>query len=142
MSCTATRSYLTLLSYYHNKRKSNIEDHFLYNLKLYNGCNLHIWKPFISTVPNFTKQKDTKEIPMRHLILTAYKSRKSGQLSVPRWIYLATTIPTLTILKVGIIAVYYKCKKRSAKIYRLARNRGKTRDTWIQCCASVYYGQR
>ena len=30
---------------------------------------------------------------------------------------------------VGNIAVYYKCKKRSAKIYRLARNRGKTRDT-------------
>ena len=63
-------------------------------------------------MPNFTKtdiptvQKDTKEIPMRHLILTAYKSRKSGQLSVPRWIYLATTIPTLTVLGVGIIAVY------------------------------------
>ena len=44
---------------------------------------------------------------------------------MPRWIYLATKIPTLTILVFGIIAVYSKCKKRSAKIYRLARKRGK-----------------
>ena len=29
----------------------------------------------------------------------------------------------------GIIAVFYKCKKRSAKIYRLARNRSKTMET-------------
>ena len=28
----------------------------------------------------------------------------------------------------GIIAVYYKCKKRSAKIYRLARNRSQTTE--------------
>ena len=35
---------------------------------------------------------------------------------------------TLTILGVGIIAVYCKCEKRS-KIYRLARNRGKTMGT-------------
>ena len=48
---------------------------------------------------------------------------------MPRWIFLATTKPSLTILGVGIIAVYYICKKRSAKIYRLARNRGKTKDT-------------
>ena len=53
---------------------------------------------------------------------------------MPRWIYIATTIPTLTILWVGIIAVYYKCKKnkctkRSAKIYRLARNRCETIET-------------
>ena len=58
--------------------------------------------------------KDTKEIPMRHLILTAYKCRKSHQLSVPRWTYLNTTIPTLTILGMGNIAVYYECKKRFA----------------------------
>ena len=38
--------------------------------------------------------KDIKEIPMGYLILTAYKSRKSGQLSVPRRIYLASTILT------------------------------------------------
>ena len=73
--------------------------------------------------------KDTKEIPIQNLILTAYKSRKSGQLSVPRRIYLATAIPTLSILGLGIIAVYYKYKKRSAKIYRLARNRDKTMET-------------
>ena len=30
---------------------------------------------------------------------------------------------------VRIIAVYFKCKKRSAKIYRLARKTGKTTDT-------------
>ena len=48
---------------------------------------------------------------------------------MPRWKYLATTIPILTILGVGIIAVYYKCKKRFSKIYRLSRNRGKTMET-------------
>ena len=104
MLCTTTCSYLTLLPYYHNKSKSNIQDQFIDNLKSYNGSNFQIWKPFISTVHNLTKTdipailKDTKEIHMRHWILTAYKSRKSGQLSVSRWIYLTTTIPTLTIL--------------------------------------------
>ena len=48
---------------------------------------------------------------------------------MPREIYLATMICTLTISGVGIIAAYYKCKKRSAKFYRLARNRGKTMET-------------
>ena len=99
ISCTATSSYLTLLPYYHNESKSNIQNQFIDNLKSFNGSNLQIWKPFISTIPNFTKAnipavlKDTKEISRRHLTLTAYKSKKSGQLSVPRWIYLATTMP-------------------------------------------------
>ena len=30
---------------------------------------------------------------------------------MPRWIYLATTIPTLTILGMGIIVDYYKLRK-------------------------------
>ena len=111
MSCTATSSYLTLLHYYHNERKLNIPNQFIDNLKSYNGSNLQIWKPFSSTVPNFTKTdipavlKDTNEIPRRHLILTAYKSIKSGQLSVPMCIYLAITISTLTILRMRIIVV-------------------------------------
>ena len=85
-------------------------------------------------MPNFTETdipavlKDTKEIPMKHLILTAYKPRKLDQFSVPRWIYLATIIPTLPILGLGIIAVYYKCKKRFAKIYWLAWIRSKTME--------------
>ena len=87
-------------------------------------------------------QRDTKEIPMRHLILTAYKSRKLGHLSVPRWIYLGTTIPTLTMLWVGIVAVYYKCKKRSAEIYRLPRNKGKTTETPGYNTVPVYTGDR
>ena len=60
MSCTS--SYLTLLSYYHIENKSNVQDQFIDNLKSYNGSNLQIWKPFISTVPNFTKT----DIPERH----------------------------------------------------------------------------
>ena len=31
MSCTATSGYLTLLSYYHNESKSNIQDQFIDN---------------------------------------------------------------------------------------------------------------
>ena len=48
---------------------------------------------------------------------------------MPKWIYLVTMIPTLTIVGMGTIAVYNKCKKRSAKNYRLTRNRGKTMET-------------
>ena len=86
-------------------------------------------------MPNFSKTdipavlKDTKDIPMRYLILTFYKSKRSGQFSVPRWIYLTAMIPTLTILGVGIIVIYYKWKKRSAKVYRLARSRAKITET-------------
>ena len=61
---------------------------------------------------------------------------------MPRWIYLATAIPTLTILGVGIIVVYYKCKKRSAKIYRLMRNRGKTTETPGYSAMPAYTGDR
>ena len=92
MPCSTKSSYLTLLPYYHNESKSNIQDQFIDNPKSYNGSSLQIWKSFISAVPNFTKTdipvilKDIKEIPMRHLILTAYKFRKSGQLSGPRCI--------------------------------------------------------
>ena len=88
--------------------------------------------------------KDSKRISMRHLI---YKCRKTCQLSVTRWIYLNTTIPTLTILGLGIIAVYVKCKKnkykkRSAKIYRLARNRGKTMETFGYNAVPVCTGDK
>ena len=47
----------------------------------------------------------------------------------------------------GIIAVYFKCKKnkckkRSPKIYRLARNRGKTIKTPWYSAVPVYTGDR
>ena len=57
MPCTAANSYLTLLPYYHNESKSNIQDQFPDNRKAYNGSDLQIWKPFTSTVPNFTKNR-------------------------------------------------------------------------------------
>ena len=69
MSSTVTSSYLTLLPYYHKESKSNIQEQFLDNLKSYNGTNFQNCKPFISTMPDFTKTdiltilKDTKEIP-------------------------------------------------------------------------------
>ena len=50
---------------------------------------------------------------------------------------------TLPILGVGVIPVYYKCKKnkckkRSAKIYTLSRNRGKTTETLgTMLCQSI-----
>ena len=42
MSCIATGYYLTLLSYYHNESKSNIQDQFTDNLKSYKGSNCQI----------------------------------------------------------------------------------------------------
>ena len=86
--------------------------------------------------------KDTKEIPMRNLILTSYTSRKPGHLPVPRWLYLTTTLPILTFSGAEIITVFYKCKKRSAKIYRLARNRGKTMETSEYRAVPVCTGDR
>ena len=136
MSCAATSSYLTLPSYYHNESKLNSSlnrSSSIDNLKSYNGSSPQIWIPCISTMSLASQNqvslqywKDTKEIHMRHLILTAYKSRKSEQHSMPRQIYLATTVPTLAILGMGFIPVYYKCKKNkckktSAKIYRFSQ---------------------
>ena len=55
MSCTALSMYLTLLPYYHNESKSDIQDHFIENLKEYDGSKIEIWKPFTTAIPNFTK---------------------------------------------------------------------------------------
>ena len=85
MSCAASSIYLTLLPYYHNESKSDIQDHFIEKLKNYNGSQIQIWKSFISAIPNFTKSnipemlKDTKEIPVRQLIMPIFNSRKSGR---------------------------------------------------------------
>ena len=57
---------------------------------------------------------------------------------MPRWIYLASSLPTLTILVVGIITVYYTCKKRFANIYSLARIRGKTTEITGYNAVPVY----
>ena len=54
MCCTATSGYQTLLTYHHIESKSNIQVQFIDNLKSYNGYNFQIWKPFISSMPNFT----------------------------------------------------------------------------------------
>ena len=51
------------------------------SLKNYDGSQIQIWKPFISAIPKFIKSdipemlKDTKEIPIRHLIITIFNSR-------------------------------------------------------------------
>ena len=95
MSCAASSSYLTLLPYYHNESKSDIQDHFIEKLKNYNGSQIQIWKPFISAIPNFTKSDipemliDTKEIPMTHLIMAIFNSRKTGKQPGLEWIFTA-----------------------------------------------------
>ena len=78
MFCAASGSYLTPLPY-HKEGKS--DNHFF---SLRNGSQAQIWKPF-SAIHNFTKSdvpemlKDAKEIPMRHLVMTVFNSRKSGR---------------------------------------------------------------
>ena len=156
MSSTATSSYLNLLPYYHNESKLNLSRSvcLLIILNLIIGLTSKFGKHSSQLHAIFTPKpdipavlKDMKDIPMRHLILPAYKSRSAGQISVPRWMYLATTIPTLTMLGEGVIAVYYtnmknKCKKRSVKIYSLARNRGKTTETLWYNAVPVYSEDR
>ena len=118
---------LTLLPYYHNESKSVIQDHFIEKLKNYNGSQIQIWKPFISAIPNFTKSyipvmlKDTKEIPMRHLIMTIVNSRMSGRHPGVEWIFIAViVISALTLLGLGLTLVFYIYKRSTKVSYRLA----------------------
>ena len=73
-SCTAKSDYLTLLPYYHNESKTDIQDQFVHDLSFYNGQPFKIWEPFLTNVLNDTKTdipnelKDTNEIPVRHLL--------------------------------------------------------------------------
>ena len=55
MSCTALSTNLTLLPYYHNEGKSDIQDHFIENLKEYDGSKIEIGKPLTTAITNFTK---------------------------------------------------------------------------------------
>ena len=140
MSCAVSSSYLSLLPYYHNESKSDIQDHFIENLKNYNGSQIQSWEPFISAIPTFTKSdipemlKDTKEIPMRHLIMTIFNSKESGKHPGLESIFTAViVIFALNLLGLGLTLVFY-IYKRSAKVsYRLPWNRGKTTE------ASVLY---
>ena len=88
--------------------------------------------------------KDTKEIPIRHTIMTILNSRKSGRHPGLERIFTAiTVISALTLLGLGLTLVFYKYK-RSAKVsYRLARNRGKTTDTpLLYKAVPVYTGDK
>ena len=112
-------------SYYYPKGNSKMEQfhQILHNVMYKKVCDS------LNNLGHLSKSGTT--------ILTAYKSRRSWQFSVPRWIHLTTTITKFTIFRMGIITVFYKCKEISAKIYWLARNRGKTIVTWVQCYASL-----
>ena len=118
------------MPYYHNESKSDIQDHFIENPKEYDGSKIEIWKPFTTAIPIFTKSdipemlKDTKENPMRHLILSVFNSRKLGRNPEPKWIYLIITLSALILLglRLTLHGVYqYKKSNRS-------RNRVKTID--------------
>ena len=51
--------------------------------------------------------KDTKEIPMRHLIMTIFNSRKSGRHPGIKWIFIVIIIiPPLTLLGLGLTLVH------------------------------------
>ena len=150
MSCATSSGYLTLLPYYHNESKSDIQDHFIEKLKNYNGSQIQILKPFVSVIPNFIKSdfpemlKDTKEIPSRHLTMTIVNSRKSGRHPGLEWIFIAIiVISALTLLRLGLTLVFY-IYKRSAKVScRLARNRGKTTEAPVLYKAvPVYAGDK
>ena len=142
--------YLTLLPFYHNESKSDIQDHFIEKLKNYNGSPVQIWKPFISAIPNFTKSdipqmlKDIKEIPMRHLIMTILNSKMLGRHPGDKWIFITViVISALTLLGLELNLVFY-IYKRSAKVsYKLARNRGKTPEAPVLYKAvPVYTGDK
>ena len=51
--------------------------------------------------------KDTKKIPMRHLILSVFNSRKLGRNPEHKWIYLAITLSALILLGLGLTLGIY-----------------------------------
>ena len=126
--------------------KINLIIHVILNIIM--GLTSKFVKHSYQLFPNVTKMelfavlKDRKKIPWRHLILTASKSRKSGQIFCAKVDIPCYYNACINYFWVGIIAVYYKHKKRSAKIYRVARNRSKTVETPGYNAVSVYTGDR
>ena len=136
MSCTVESDYLTLLQYHHNESKTDIQDQFAHGISLYYGSAFRIWKPFVTNLPNFTKTdipnelEDTKEIPMRHLLMTVYKMKRAGDEKHSVSPYLFATLTYVIIGSASTIVMYYHCKKISARIsLRLTKNSGKTMKT-------------
>ena len=73
--------------------------------------------------------KDIKDIPMRHLIMTIFNSRKLGRHPGLEWIFIANiVISALTLLGLGLTLVFYIYKSSARVSCRLARNRGKTTE--------------
>ena len=149
MSCSASSDYLTLLPYYHNESKSDVSDQFINNLKSYNGSKFKIWEPFLENQPNFTKTdirpelKDTKEIPMRHLLMIVNDKLAKGKDRLSVWVY---AIIIMSIAVFGLVSAYftyYYCKRRSAKrSLRLAKKSGKTKKTPVYNAVAVYSWSR
>ena len=85
MSCTVTSDYLTLLPYCHSESKADIQDQIVHGLSLYIGYKFKILEPCLTNVQNFTKTdirnelKDTKESPVKHLLMTFYKLKGTDE---------------------------------------------------------------
>ena len=138
MSCTAFHSHLTLLPYYHNESKAEFQDHSLDILQAHNESEIQIWKPITSKIPNLTKtdipeeMKDTKEIPMRHLLMTVTKLRKASKLknkySLLIYLAIVSAISLTGICIITSIYYYYTSAKVS---FRSAKNSSKPKKTPI-----------
>ena len=88
--------------------------------------------------------KDTKEIPMRHFIMTIFNSRKSGKHAVLVYIFIAIIlISALTLLGLGLTLVFYIYKRFAKVSYKLVRNRGKTTEAHaLYKAVPVYTGDK
>ena len=73
--------------------------------------------------------KDTKGIPMRHLMMTIFNSRKSGKHPGLEWIFIAIiVICALTLLGLGLTLFFYIYKRSAQVSYMLVRNSSKTTE--------------
>ena len=138
-----------MLPYYHNESKSDVSDQFINNLKSYNGSKFKILEPFPENQPNFSKSdiplelKDTKEIPMRHLLMIVNDKLVKGQYRLSVWVY-AIIIMTIAVFGwVSTYFTYYYFKRRSDKTsLRPAKNSGKTKKTPMYNAVAVYSWSR
>ena len=85
--------------------------------------------------------QDTKEIPMRHLIMTLYESIESTKIKIPSWVTLFFSVDCFNYVRLELTHyIYYKYKKPANLSFKLVINIGKNNETsHLQSCNSLHW---
>ena len=128
MSCSASNEYMSLMPYYQNESKFEVEDSISELLLNARVANTTIWKPFHEKLPSFSsiqlpdRLQTVEQIPLRKLITELAGQNElvedtAG--SYPAWLY--AVVGTLVLVMI-LTALTFKCKGRCLR--GSARRRG------------------